>query len=91
MLVAASWVATASKDKYLPLTQETEEERLAREHEALKITANVRLREAHAARARAPWYGVWAAERELREAQAELARVEASAPQNAAKSGSLFE
>lgn len=91
MLVAASWVATASKDKYLPLTHETEAERLAREHEALKITANVRLREAHAARERAPWYKAWAAAHKLREAQAELARVEASVPEKHAKSGSLFE
>lgn len=91
MLIAAAWVATASRDKYLPLTQETTAERLAREHEALRVAANVHLREAHAARERASWYQVWAADRALREAQRELAEVEASKPAKPLKSGSLFE
>lgn len=91
MLIAAAWVATASRDKYLPLTQETTAERLAREHAALTVAANVHLREAHAARERASWYQVWGADRALRQAQSALAEVEASKPAKPPKSGSLFE
>lgn len=91
MLIAASWVAVSSLDNARPLTQQTRAERLAAEHQALKIAANVRLREAHAARESAPWYRIIGANRTLRAAEAELARVEASTPVVPRKRGSLFE
>lgn len=91
MLIAASWVSVSSHDKSMPLTQQSKAERLAAEHQALRIAANVRLREAHAARESAPWYGIVAANRELRRAEEELARVEGSTTNSAAKRGSLFE
>lgn len=91
MLIAASWVAIAAEDKQVPLTHPSEAERAALEHQALKVAANVRLRDAHAARERAPWYRVGAANRALRAAEAELDRLEASPPAAAPKPGALFE
>ena len=91
MLIAASWVAIAAVDKHVPLTHQSDAERAALEHQALKIAANVHLRDAHAARERAPWYRVPAADRALRAAEAELERLEASTPAPGAKPSSLFE
>ena len=47
---------------------------------ALLLAAHVRLRTAQESRSHAPWYGRWAADRAVRQAQQELAEVEASAP-----------
>lgn len=84
MLVAAAWIAVAANDDDVPLLPQTEAERLAKEHEALLIAARVRLRTAQQARAEAPWYRTWNADRAVRAAQQELAQVEASAPPPAA-------
>jgi membrane protein len=80
MLVAASWIAVASHDKDIPILRQTEAERLAAEHQALLLAAQVRLRTAREARDAAPWYRAWRDDFALREAQIELARVEESAP-----------
>ena len=80
MLVAAAWIAVASKDKDIPILLPTEAERIAAEHKALLLAAQVRLRTAREARAAAPWYRAWRADFALREAEEELTRVEAWAP-----------
>ncbi|MET0859541.1 MAG: YihY/virulence factor BrkB family protein [Microbacterium sp.] len=80
MLVAAAWIAVASKDKDIPILLPTEAERIAAEHKALLLAAQVRLRTAREARATAPWYRTWRADFALREAEEELKRVEAWAP-----------
>jgi membrane protein len=80
MLVAAAWIAVATKDKDIPLLLPTEAERIAAEHKALLIAAQVRLRTAREARAAAPWYRAWRADFAVREAEEELAAVESSAP-----------
>ena len=80
MLVAASWIAVAANDKDVPLLQQSEAERLEAEHKALLVAANVRLRTAREAQMTAPWYGLWAAKRAVREAEAELEHVKATAP-----------
>ncbi|MDY0908935.1 YihY/virulence factor BrkB family protein [Microbacterium sp. CFBP9034] len=80
MLVAAAWIAVAAKDRDVVLLAPTEAERLAAEHSALLIAAQVRLRTAKEAREQAPWYRTWAADRALREAQDELREVEAATP-----------
>ena len=80
MLVAAAWIAVASKDKDIPILLPTEAERIAAEHKALLLAAQVRLRTAREARAAAPWYRTWRADFALREAEEELTRVEAWAP-----------
>lgn len=80
MLVAAAWIAISSKDRNLALLEPSESERIAAEHHALLVAARVRLRTAQEARAHAPWYGVWAADRAVRQAERELDEVEASAP-----------
>lgn len=77
ILVAASWVALAARDADVPMVPVTEEERRRQEHEALLIAARVRVRDAHVARADAAWWGRWAATRDLRRAEDELARLEA--------------
>ncbi|MDQ7878692.1 YihY/virulence factor BrkB family protein [Microbacterium sp. QXD-8] len=92
MLVAAAWIAVAAKDEEIPLLPQTEAERLAAEHAALLVAARVRLRTAQESRDTAPWYRRWAADRALRDAEEELAQVEAAAPAAPAKKpGSLFE
>jgi membrane protein len=91
MLVAAAWIAVSAKDQDIPLLPKTEAERLAEEHRALLIAAQVRLRTAQQARGTAPWYRVYFADREVRDAKAELAEVEAAAPPDPRKGGSLFE
>ena len=80
MLVAAAWIAVASKDKDIPILLPTEAERIAAEHQALLLAAEVRLRTAREARAAAPWYRAWRADFAVREAEDELERVETSAP-----------
>ncbi|AZH80457.1 MULTISPECIES: YihY/virulence factor BrkB family protein [Microbacterium] len=80
MLVAASWIAVAAQDRDLPLLAQTEAERRVAEHRALVTAARIRVRDAHAARERAPWYRAWAAARAVRAAEDELADLEASAP-----------
>ena len=80
MLVAASWIAVAAQDRDLPLLAQTEAERRVAEHRALVTAARIRVRDAHAARERAPWYRAWAAARAVRAAEDELAELEASAP-----------
>ena len=80
MLVAASWIAVDSADKDIPMLLPTEAERIAAEHAALLVAAQVRLRTAREARHAAPWYRVWRADFALHEAEEELASVEASSP-----------
>ncbi|MFJ6550085.1 YihY/virulence factor BrkB family protein [Microbacterium sp. NPDC091676] len=80
MLVAASWIAVAAQDRDLPLLLPTEAERRVAEHATLLSAARIRLRDARAARDEAPWYRSWAAGHAVREAEDEVARLEASAP-----------
>ena len=80
MLVAAAWIAVASKDKDIPILLPTEADRIASEHKALLLAAQVRLRTAREARAAAPWFRAWRADFAVREAEEELERVENSAP-----------
>jgi membrane protein len=80
MLVASSWIAVAAQDKDVPLLQQTEAERRAAEYQALLTAARIRVRDAHAARASAPWYRAWAAGQAVRDAEEELADLEASPP-----------
>lgn len=77
ILVAASWVATSARDADVPMVPVTAEERRRQEQEALLLAARVRVRDAHIARADAPWWGRWTATRDLRRAEDELARLEA--------------
>lgn len=80
MLVAAAWIAVATRDKDIPLLLPTEAERIAAEHRALLLAAQVRLRTAREARDSAPWWRVWRADLAVREAEEELAAVQGSAP-----------
>ncbi|MEV8370026.1 YihY/virulence factor BrkB family protein [Microbacterium sp. NPDC064584] len=80
MLVAAAWIAVATRDKDIPLLLPTEAERIAAEHKALLLAAQVRLRTAREARDSAPWWRIWRADLALREAEEELAAVQDSAP-----------
>ncbi|MBP3978995.1 YihY/virulence factor BrkB family protein [Microbacterium sp. BLY] len=89
MLVAASWIAVAAHDRDLPLLMPTEAERRVAEHAALLTAARIRLRDARAARDAAPWYRSWAAGHAVRQAEDEVARLEASAPPPAPASSPL--
>ncbi len=80
MLVASSWIAVAAQDRDLPLHTETEAEQRVSEHRTLVSAARIRVRDAHAARDAAPWHRRWSADRAVRTAEDELARLEASAP-----------
>ncbi|MFE6997678.1 YihY/virulence factor BrkB family protein [Microbacterium sp. NPDC057659] len=80
LLVAASWIAVGAHDNHVALIPQTEAERLAKEHQALLLAAQVRLRTAVEERASAPWFRRWAADRALHDAQEELKQVEAAAP-----------
>ena len=80
MLVAAAWIAVHADDQKIPLLHKSAADRLREEHAALVLAAHVRLRTAREARDQAPWYRAWAADRAIRQAQDELAAVEASAP-----------
>ncbi|SJN35115.1 putative integral membrane protein [Microbacterium esteraromaticum] len=82
MLVAASWIAVAAQDRDVPLLPKTEEQRRAEERRERIAAARLRLREAQRSRENAPWYRARSAERDLREAESELAHLVAdSAPQ----------
>jgi len=85
MLVAAAWIAVHADDQKIPLLERSEADRLREEHAALVLAAHVRMRTAREARDQAPWYRAWAADRAVRQAQDELAAVEASAPPGAAQ------
>ena len=91
LLVAAAWIAVTAEDERFPLLEQTEAERLYDEHRALRLAAQVRLRTAEEARAAAPWYRVWRAERDVRQAAEELEQVVASAPPPPRRRGTLFE
>ena len=80
ILVSASWIAVAASDEDEPLAYLSDADRLREEHAALLLAAQVRLRTARDDRADAPWYRRFAATRAVREAEAELAEVEAAAP-----------
>lgn len=86
ILIAVAWIATAAKDADIPLQPLTEQERAVQEHHALLLAAQVRLRNANAERASAPWYRHRAADRAVHSAERELAEIQASAPP-APKSG----
>lgn len=77
ILVATAWIAVAAQDRDLALRPLTEEERRETEHAALRVAALVRLREAEAELAAAPWWRRMRARRNVRAAGDELARVEA--------------
>lgn len=89
MLVSAAWIAVAAQDRNVALLPQTEAERVAAEHAALLLAAQVRLRTAEDAKAHAPWYRAWLADRAVRDAQDELEQVEAAAPPVPVKSGIL--
>lgn len=80
ILVAASWIAVSAADRELPLTTQSAARQALAEHEALLLAAHLRLRDARDARVRAPWYHRRRATRAVRDAEAELAQIEASAP-----------
>jgi membrane protein len=81
MLLAASWIAVGMNDAGLTPHRVNDEDLAAenrrREEEALRIAAEVELRNAREARAHAPWYGVWASNRRLRAAEKRVARTSA--------------
>ena len=89
MLVSAAWIAVAANDRNVALLPQTDAERIAAEHAALLLAAQVRLRTAEDARNGAGWFRAWAAERAVREAQEELRQVEAAAPPPPVKTGIL--
>ena len=91
ILVASAWIAVGASDKDVPLVLQTEAERLADEHRALLLAAEVRLRTAESERAVAPWFRIPFADRAVRQAENELDQVRAAAPPTPAKRGSLLE
>ncbi len=91
ILVASAWIAVGASDKDMPLVLQTEAERLADEHRALLLAAEVRLRTAQSERAVAPWFRIPFADRAVRQAENELDQVRAAAPPTPAKKGSLLE
>ncbi|MGV2985841.1 YihY/virulence factor BrkB family protein [Microbacterium sp. AGC85] len=80
MLVAAAWIAVSAKDRDLPLLQQSEEDRIIAEYQALLIAARIRLRDARDARQRAPWYRAWSARRAVHAAESELDELLADPP-----------
>jgi membrane protein len=72
ILVAAAWISIATSDRDLPLVEVSEEERRRMEQHALRIAAGVRLREARADLAGAPWWRRAGARRRVRQALTEL-------------------
>ena len=80
ILVAASWVALTATDADVPIIEQSEDDRRRAEYQALLLAAQVRLRDAREARAHAAWWQAWTARADVRRAEDELARVEASAP-----------
>ena len=87
ILVAASWVALTAQDADVPIEQLSAEEQRRREHAALLLAAEVRVRNAHIARADASWWSRPAASRELHRAEDELARVQAARTAESAVGG----
>ncbi|HEX5857951.1 MAG TPA: YhjD/YihY/BrkB family envelope integrity protein [Microbacterium sp.] len=79
-LVAAAWIAVAAQDADVPLLTLTEYERQLKEYQAMVLTAEVALREALRERDEAPWIRAWQADRAVRKAEEELARVKALEP-----------
>jgi membrane protein len=79
LLVAASWIATSTLDRDLPLLEMTDEERIAAERAALLTAARVRLREARAEAARVSWWKAPAARRAVRAAERILRDLDADA------------
>ncbi|HWI29885.1 MAG TPA: YihY/virulence factor BrkB family protein [Microbacterium sp.] len=79
-LVAAAWIAVAAQDANVPLTPMSEYERQLAEYKALVVAAEVRVREARAERDTAPWVRAWMADRAVRRAEDELARVKTLEP-----------
>ena len=80
ILVAASWVALTATDADVPIIEQSEDDRRRAEYQALLLAAQVRLRDARDARAHAAWWQAWTARADVRRAEDELARVQASAP-----------
>ncbi|MES2866822.1 MAG: YihY/virulence factor BrkB family protein [Actinomycetota bacterium] len=80
MLVAAAWIAVAARDRDLPLLQQSEDERIAAEYQALLVAARIRLREARRAQDEAGWIRAWSARRAVRSAAAELDELLAEPP-----------
>jgi membrane protein len=71
-LVSAAWIAVAAEDRHEALYEPTPEERAALEHDALVLSAHVRLREATAELEAAGWWRRPAARWRRNAAQAEL-------------------
>lgn len=80
ILVSSAWIAVTAKDQDIPLQHVTDEERAVHEHAALELAAEIRLREARAGLESAPWWGRLRARRDVRDAEAELEHVRATAP-----------
>lgn len=84
ILVAAAWIAIATRDRDLPLVELSEAEQLRQEYEALRTAARVQLREARRLEDAAPWWRRPILHRAVRRAEHELTRVEADPPAPAA-------
>ncbi|MCX6501941.1 MAG: YihY/virulence factor BrkB family protein [Microbacterium sp.] len=80
ILVAGAWIAVATSDREEPLVELTDAQRRRLEYDALHLAAQVRVREAHAAREHAALWRRPRADRELRRATAELTRLESDPP-----------
>ncbi|WP_248241311.1 YihY/virulence factor BrkB family protein [Microbacterium kunmingense] len=80
ILVAGAWIAVAAADRNVALAELSEEERRQREWEALVVAARVRVRDARAEVATAPWFRRWNATRALRRAEEDLTALESSPP-----------
>lgn len=80
ILVAGAWIAVAAADRNVALAELSEEERRQREWEALVVAARVRVRDARAEAATAPWFRRWNATRALRRAEEDLTALESSPP-----------
>ena len=80
ILVSTAWIAVAAGDRDLALRPLSEEERRELEHAALRLAAQVRLREAEAELAAASRWRRIGARRRVRAARDEVARVEAAWP-----------
>jgi membrane protein len=77
ILVAGAWIAVSTSDRDLPIVELSVEERERMERQALRVAAKVRLRDAEAAAASAPWWRRPLAQRAVRNAEAELAELQA--------------
>jgi membrane protein len=78
ILVSAAWIAVAATDSDETLQSEADIE--AMEHAALLLAAQVRLREARAQLAAAPWYARWWRRRAARAAERGVDAARAAAP-----------